>query len=101
MRKLAVLFVGLLILSGCTFLSPREGGLITTSPPGANVYIIKSQTNKRELMGVTPCSYWIKRERRDMFIVFEKNGYEPERIPLPSRGSNMNISINLRKVTDG
>lgn len=85
------------VLQGCA-----STYLISTNPPGANVYFNDPTTQKRFLIGATPLSYSKGALPTDaaFMVTVEKEGFLPQDVPMaPTNESRTIVSVNLKADT--
>ncbi|MCB9072024.1 MAG: hypothetical protein H6623_00260 [Bdellovibrionaceae bacterium] len=97
-----VLSISLLLffLAGCA----SSSYVFSTNPDGATVYYKDPNTNKKLLLGTTPLEYSKSALKDDQafLIIFEKEGFFPESIPLaPTNEVQTTVNINMKRNPAG
>ena len=85
---------------GCAALSPKQMGLITSTPDGARVYFYEEGTNKEVFIGTTPTSAYLQQGLWDTYLIVKKTGYETSKILLDRSGSISNHFVLVRSAED-
>ena len=90
MKKIPVLFLALLMMTGCAtiFTGTKDNISFSSTPSGATIY-----KDGVEIC-TTPCNYKIKRSLNDTDIEFKLDGYETRLITLDKELNLVSI-INL------
>ena len=90
MKKIPVLFLALLLMTGCAtiFTGTKDNISFSSTPSGATIY-----KDGVEIC-TTPCNYKIKRSLNDTDIEFKLDGYETRLITLDNELNLVSI-INL------
>ncbi len=78
--------LALLSLSGCAHLGSRQVCDITSDPPGASVYLIRSSDDPGvgKLLGTTPVQKWIQQGLTTGYLRADLTGYESVVWPMPN-----------------
>jgi len=78
--------LALLSVAGCAHLGSRQTCDITSEPPGASVYLIRSfdKPTAGRLLGTTPCQKWIQQGQTTGYLRADLEGYESAVWPLPN-----------------
>ena len=74
------------LANSCAALSPKQTGWISSSPPGATIYLEQPDLKLKKEVGKTPSGVWVKQGLFDAWIVAELPGYEIGKWLIPKKG---------------